>query len=307
MEKQSFIRRFYIYQKERFPFLAHGILISIFTFSAISYSRICRGAENFIDLDIYLLTAFSTVTLFFLLRLSDEFKDREYDAQHRPHLAVPRGVISFSELRIIGAVTFAIQLIVNILYLPQMLGLYAGVIVFLILMFKEFFVGEWLNKHIILYVVSHMFIIPLIDIFASGADWLLAGADAPMGLLFFFVVSFMNGIVLEFGRKIKATENEEHNTYTTRYGVQKATWIFIISLFITLIFSILAAWFAGYGITGALVLVVVFVVCAIPAFMFLKNQTVKISKTIELASGLWTAAMYLTLGGLPMIYTLIFK
>ena len=33
-----------------------------------------------------------------------------------------------------------------------------------------------------------MLIIPLIDIYASGLDWLLEGASAPKGLLFFFAV-----------------------------------------------------------------------------------------------------------------------
>jgi len=50
---QSFIRRFLTYQKERFPFLAHGVMISAFTFSAVSYSRICRGEEGFIPLEIF--------------------------------------------------------------------------------------------------------------------------------------------------------------------------------------------------------------------------------------------------------------
>ncbi len=45
-----------------------------------------------------------------------------------------------------------------------------------------------------------MFIIPLIDIYASGLDWFLAGVPPPRGLLFFFAVSYMNGIVLEIGR-----------------------------------------------------------------------------------------------------------
>lgn len=296
-----------MYQKERFPFLAHGILISIFTFSAISYSRICRGAEAFIDLHIYLLTALTTVSMFFMLRISDEFKDREYDAKYRPHLPVPRGLISLSELKKVGFGVFIFILIINAVWLTKMLGLFFIVIAFLALMFKEFFVGKWLNKHIILYVVSHMFIIPLIDIYASGADWLLAGDNAPIGLLFFFAVSFMNGIVLEFGRKIKVAENEEHNTYSTRYGANKATVIFLIMLFVTYIFSIAASWFAGYGTTGALVLSAIFVVCAIPAILFLKTKTLKLSKLIEVASGLWTAAMYLTLGGLPMVYSLIFK
>src|SRR6478735_7095324 len=49
-----FLKRFYKYQKERFPFLAHGLLIASFSFSAIAYSRICRNAPGFIELKNYL-------------------------------------------------------------------------------------------------------------------------------------------------------------------------------------------------------------------------------------------------------------
>ena len=37
--------------------------------------------------------------LFFLLRLFDEFKDAEDDAKYRPYRAVPRGLVTFGELR----------------------------------------------------------------------------------------------------------------------------------------------------------------------------------------------------------------
>src|SRR5690606_20595795 len=59
----SFITRFWIYQRERFPLLAHGILISAFSFSAIAYSRISRGATGFISWQHFLVGVFTTVTL----------------------------------------------------------------------------------------------------------------------------------------------------------------------------------------------------------------------------------------------------
>ena len=79
--KAPFIKRFYIYQKERFPFLAHGVMIAAFTFSAVSYSRICRGGTDFIKWSDFLIGIFATITLFFLVRIFDEFKDKEDDAK----------------------------------------------------------------------------------------------------------------------------------------------------------------------------------------------------------------------------------
>jgi hypothetical protein len=48
-------------------------------------------------------------------------------------------------------------------------------------------------------------------------------------------------------------------------------------------------------------------VCSLPAFIFLKNKTEKLSKYIEYGSALWTISMYLTLGGGPMISKLFFN
>ena len=48
-----------------------------------------------------------------------------------------------------------------------------------------------------------------IDLYSSGLDWKLDNAEPHLGLLFFFAVSYMNGLVLEFGRKIRTPEKEE--------------------------------------------------------------------------------------------------
>ncbi|TLV02921.1 UbiA family prenyltransferase [Dyadobacter luticola] len=301
--RAPFLKRLYIYQKERFPILGHGLLVTAFSFSAISFSRICRGAEGFVSWKIFLTGIFTTISLFFLVRIFDEFKDAEDDAKYRKELAVPRGLITFRELAITGAIFAAVQIVVNLIFFPKMLLIYSIVIGYLLLMGKEFFIADWLRRHQFWYVVSHMVIIPLIDIYASGLDWLLAGVDAPSGLVFFFAVSFMNGIVLEVGRKIRVPEKESEGvlTYTSLLGTQKAVWLWIAILVVTLSLSIAASVFAGYGKTAFLVLGAVFIICSMPAFLFLNKKTEKLSKMIEYASALWTIAMYLTLGGGPML------
>lgn len=303
-----FFRRFYIYQKERFPLLGHGLLVAAFSFSAISYSRICRGAEGFVNIRTFAVGIFTTISLFLLVRIFDEFKDAEDDARFRKELPVPRGLITFRELALTGIVVAIAQIVVNLVFFPEMLWIYAVVTGYLLLMGKEFFVPDWLKKHQFWYVTSHMFIIPLIDIYASGLDWLLAGVKAPAGLFFFFAVSYMNGIVLEVGRKIRAPERESEGvvTYTSMLGVPGATRLWLAVLSVTLLLSIAASLFAGYGNAVPAILGIVFLVCALPALLFFRNRNVKLSKMIEYASAAWTIAMYLTLGAGPMISKLLF-
>ncbi|HLG04446.1 MAG TPA: UbiA family prenyltransferase [Bacteroidia bacterium] len=300
------LKRLWIYQKERFPVFGHIPLVAAFTFSAIAYSRICAGKEGFVPWDRFAVGMITTVTLFLLVRIFDEFKDREEDAKYRPGLPVPRGLISLRELATIGILIAFLQIILNGIFTPKMLLLYFVVIGYLLLMGKEFFIGQWLKKHPFWYVTSHMLIIPLVDIYASGIDWLLEGTGAPKGLIYFFIVSYFNGIVLEIGRKIRAPEEESEGvlTYSSMLGVKKATWLWVIILFITLGWAVAASWFAGYGKTGLALLGIVFLVCALPAFLFLIHRTAKKSKLIEYASALWTIAMYLSLGGIPMVLKL---
>lgn len=303
----SFLTRLFIYQKERFPVLGHGLLVAAFSFSAISYSRICRGAAGFVSLRTFFTGIFITISLFFLLRVSDEFKDAEDDARYRGRLPVPRGLISLRELALTTIPIIILQLYINVFILPGMLILYVVVIAYLLLMGKEFFMSAWLKKHQFWYVVSHMFIIPLIDIYASGLDWKLEGARPPNGLFWFFAVSYMNGIVLEIGRKIRIPEMESEGviTYSALLGAKKSVILWICTLLLTLTVSICASVFAGYGKLALIVLGCVFTVCSLPAFIFLKKPSQKASKFIEYASAFWTVAMYVTLGGGPMISKLL--
>lgn len=307
MQQASLLKRFWLYQKERFPFLTHGLLITCFSFSAVSYSRISRDAMGFIEWEKFLICIFNTITIFFLLRVFDEHKDAEDDAKYRSELPVPRGLISLKELRSIGLFVFFLQIGVNALTYPSMLWLFAGVMIYMSLMGKEFFVAEWLKKHQFWYVVSHMFIIPFVDVFASGFDWYLEGVSTPFGLLFFFAVSFMNGIVLEVGRKIRSPENEKEGvlTYSHLLGPQKAIWLWIGVLLATLGFAAAAAYYANHGVIVYVVLSICFALTLWPAMVYLKTKSAKSAKAIELASGLWTMAMYLTLGGIVKLIELI--
>lgn len=176
---RSFAARFAEYQKERFPFVQHGPLIVTFTFSAISYSRVCRGAEGFIPAVDFVIGALTAIWFFLLLRLFDEFKDAEEDARFRPYRPVPRGLVSLPELRNLGFATALFFIAANAAAMPRMLAGIAVVLLYMFLMSREFFVRDWLKRHPLVYMASHMVIMPLIDFYTTGLDWLNAGAAPP--------------------------------------------------------------------------------------------------------------------------------
>ncbi len=305
MEKQlSLLSRFNIYQKERFPIIGHGIMILAFTFSAVSYSRICRGYDGFISLTDFMIGVFASFTLFLLVRIFDEFKDQEEDAKYRSYLPVPRGLITLAELKKIGWIVAILQVAVIGFFQTKMLLLYVIVLAYLLLMAAKFFAPVWLKKKQILYITSHMMIIPLIDLYSSGLDWLLVSdGGLHLGVVWFMAVSFTNGLVLEFGRKIRILEKEEEGviTYSKLYGTRRAAIIWSLLLTVTMILAGGASLFAGYAVWSLLIFFVFYVVCMIPAISFISNPTAISSKRIEYASALWTALMYLSLGAIPML------
>jgi 4-hydroxybenzoate polyprenyltransferase len=292
---------------ERFPIVKHGVIIAIFTFSAIGYSRILSDKTSFIPWFQYLLGFIIVFNSFLLLRISDEFKDIEEDRKYRPYLPVPRGLVSLKELALLGVILLLINSLIIAFFQYQLLFIYLGVLLLLVLMRYEFFLGGVLSKNRVIYTLSHMFIIPALDLYASALDWELEGTGFHNALLWFLLVSYFNGVVLEFGRKITSKENEETGvpTYSKIFGEKGAAIVWICSMLLTMSFALFAANAASFSLIGHLLLVVFFLICAIPGILFFKHSNHKNAKRIEVFSGVWTALMYLHLGGFPIIYTLL--
>jgi hypothetical protein len=117
----------------------------------------------------------------------------------RPRLAAPD--------RVAGPSTVPVTVLAAWLWHPPVLWLLALVWAWLLAMSFEFGVPEWLKARPVVYLLSHMAIMPLIDLLLTGLEWVPGGGAAP-GLGLFLALSFVNGCVLEIGRKLWAPENE---------------------------------------------------------------------------------------------------
>src|SRR5262249_47987075 len=153
------------------------------------------------------------------------------------------GLVSLHELGVLGGVAAGIQLLLCLLLDPTLLLLLAITWTYLALMSKEFFVGEWLKRHPVPYMVSHMVIIPLVDFYATACDWWPRGNGPPSGLGWFVAASYSNGIVIETGRKIRAPADEEHgvNTYSALWGPRNAVLVWLGAMLATATCAVLAA------------------------------------------------------------------
>jgi 4-hydroxybenzoate polyprenyltransferase len=293
--------RWWIYQKERFPIFKNGLLIAVFSSSAVGYSCLLRGDSPRLS---SLLVAFINVFIFFLqLRIADEFKDFSDDARYRSYRPVPRGLVKLDELGWVNILGATVQLGLS-LYLSPWLALLLGVVwLYIGLMWQEFFVPKWLKAHPVIYMLSHMLIMPLINLYATGCDWLVTGASFEVNGLWFLLASFFNGMVIEIGRKVRAPSDEEFGveTYSSLWGYKNAVlvWLVVVAL------GGFASLFAAYQVKEvALVgfVVGILLVCAVGVgWVFGRRPVSKWAKLVDTMSGLWTLFIYLCLGVIPFL------
>ncbi|MBL9213678.1 MAG: UbiA family prenyltransferase [Opitutaceae bacterium] len=295
------MNRWWIYQQERFPLLAHGPLIAAFSASAVGYSALLRGGRPAaLSFGVAFLGSLGS---FLLLRIADEFKDAEEDARYRPYRPVPRGLVQLRELAAIGVAVALLQLLLALSVGWPLVGLLAVTWAYFLLMSREFFARTWLKARPVAYLFSHMLIMPLIDWFATGCDWVRAGASMPPGLFWFLAASFCNGIVIELGRKIRAPGQEEPGveTYTALWGRPAAVAAWLAALVATLGCALAAADRIAFVVPLAAVLAGLLVVAAGVGIRFVRTPRPGLARGIEACSGGWTLALYLTLGVVPLL------
>jgi 4-hydroxybenzoate polyprenyltransferase len=301
------MNRWVIYQRERFPLLSHATLVAAFSASAVCFSSLVRGSIA-LPSAASTTVAFLTSLLFFLqLRIADEFKDCDADRRYRAYRPVPRGLVTLRELGVVAFAAALVQATLAVWLEPSLLRILLIAWVYLALMSREFFVGGWLKRHPLAYMTSHMVILPLIDLYATACDWRVAELSRPPeGLYWFLIVSYLNGIVVEIGRKTRAPQDEETgvDTYSALWGLHGAArgWLTAIAL------TGCAAWRAadriGAARPTAVLLVALMGICLGGAAWLLRSPKPGSGRVVEVMSGVWTVAMYLALGAAPLVVEL---
>jgi 4-hydroxybenzoate polyprenyltransferase len=215
-----------------------------------------------------------------------------------------RGLVTLRELAGFWVAAGAVQLGLCLWLDARLLPLLVVAWVYLGLMTKEFFAREWLKARPVAYLLSHMLIMPIVDLYATACDWLVAGhGRPPAGVLIFLIVSFFSGIVLEFGRKIRAPEDEEHGveTYSFLWGPRVAATVWLSALLLGATFAITAAYRVGVEAVTAAVLGLFFLLCLYTASRYLGKLQKGFGRRIENLSGVWVLVIYVLLGIAPLM------
>ena len=340
------IKNFKIYLNERFPLGKNSIFVLIFTLSGYIYTGLLYNSKIikptlskevnrvllFWDKEIdkvpiiwyKFLPLFIIIFMFFFqLRITDEFKDYEEDLKYRPYRPVQRGVISLKALGKIGIATIIIQIILAHVINPKLIYFMLLVWFYMFLMTKEFFIKNWLTERILIYALSHVVIMIFITlVIVKGTGYILEShfletlylllekyeKNIFIGLIPLFTLNYLNGIVLEIGRKTRRADEEEHGvqTYSKLWGKKKAAVIlsllFAVEYFLVILG--LSYTYEKYFLFSGLTLLIILIISIYFMIKFLKKDLS--GKIVESISGLWIVFSSMGLGLLPyFVFSLI--
>lgn len=329
------IKNFKIYLNERFPLGKNSIFVLIFTLSGYIYTGLLYNSkiinqifskEIKVPMPWHKIVALFIIIFmfFFQLRITDEFKDYEEDLKYRAYRPVQRGIISLKSLGKIGIATVIIQIMLAHVIDPEIIYFMIFVWIYMFLMAKEFFIKKWLTKRILIYALSHVVIMIFItlvivsatqyivldgaeNIFEFGAlQWYRHNID--FALIPLFTLNYLNGIVLEIGRKTRRADEEEHGvqTYSKLWGKKKAAVIlsllFAVEYFLVILG--LSYTYEKYFLFSGLVLLIILIISIYFMIKFLKKDLS--GKIVESVSGLWIVLSSMGLGLLPyFVFSLI--
>ena len=340
------IKNFKIYLNERFPLGKNSFFVLIFTLSGYIFTGLLYNSKIikptlskevnrvllFWDKEIdkvpiiwyKFLPLFIIIFMFFFqLRITDEFKDYEEDLKYRPYRPVQRGIISLKALGKIGIATIIIQIILAHVINPKLIYFMLLVWFYMFLMTKEFFIKNWLTERILIYALSHVVIMIFITlVIVKGTGYILEshfletlylsvekyGKNIFIGLIPLFALNYLNGIVLEIGRKTRRADEEEHGvqTYSKLWG-KKKTVIILSLLFAVEYFLVilgLSYTYEKYFLFSGLVLLIILIISIYFMIKFLKKDLS--GKIVESVSGLWIVFSSMGLGLLPyFVFSLI--
>jgi 4-hydroxybenzoate polyprenyltransferase len=169
------------------------------------------------------------------------------------------------------------------------------------LMAVEFGCPAWLKARPVPYLVSHMAIMPLIDLLITACEWGGRG-EMPVGLWPFLLLSFANGCVLELGRKIWSPDAERAGveTYSRLGGARRAVSVWLGAVIFAGGLTITTGMFAGVGELIAVCTLAAGVGVARAGWRFIQAPTPAHQAAVEKMAGVWVLVSYLALGFIPL-------
>lgn len=279
MNKISIIKRFYVYQKMRFPM----IIISLSLLPAILSSGAVVGSNiSLIQTFIALL-----ISILYLLhiRILDDRRDFDHDSLYHKSRPVQKGIITNKELRN-----------VDLIILPSLivLGASFGILGFLLIVTmlfysflaeKNFFVEKTLKKHFLTYNFVNTiqtFLLQLVIYIVFSGFIPLTGL-----VIFHFLFTCLGTIIFEFVRKVKMPKEigVGKDTYTWYFGFKKAMIVYVLLAFINLFLFFLVVGLTSSNLIWLLFSIVALLIIVGTSYMHISKRDYRTEQLVHISFG----------------------
>jgi 4-hydroxybenzoate polyprenyltransferase len=217
--------RWSIYFKERFPLIPNFLVAMGITHTA----RILAEKNSAASSSSWTTVLAVTGGMLFLaqIRLMDEFKDFEKDRIAHPDRPLPRGLFTHAEfgnwITRFNAAMVLLSVLLGVLVNPVSGVLFALGTLYLYLMFREFFMGDWLAKRPMLYAITHQLIIFPMGAFVYSC-YQMQVLNEP-GAFWFCMMLLGAFFGFEVGRKLDPHAHPILKTYLGQYGKNKTVFL----------------------------------------------------------------------------------
>lgn len=268
------------FTKERFKPFEYIPLIILFVGVNYLFSKALSGIQ--LGYPPLLVMGILGIFFFFRMRLFDEIKDYDVDLAINPTRPLARGLITVPEVK-----RMVLFLIVVEVILASTLGmitflLYISAILYSLLMYEEFFIGDWLRPKLTTYAVSHTIVVALLGLSLISANLGLMTFQS-LAIPVFLLSHWFIFNLFEFARKTFNADEERSNvpSYSKIFSLKGAYLLSASQVFLALL--LLFQLRSLFQVRWLLILGTLYVIGILPMVFNYKNYSAKNFRTLSTA------------------------
>jgi 4-hydroxybenzoate polyprenyltransferase len=278
-----------LFSRERFRPFEYLPLIILYVGVNYLFSRALSGLE--LPAIPLIIMGILGMSFFFRMRLFDEIKDYDVDLVINPARPLARGLITVPEVK-----RGILVLIILELLLAGTLGiltflLYILAVFYTLLMYEEFFIGDWLRPRLTTYAVSHTIVVSLLGLALISANLGMMTFKS-LAIPVFLLSHWFIFNLFEFARKTfdPSEERRDVASYSKIFSLKGAYLLSASQVLLALIclFQLRAL----FPVRWLLVLATFYILALVPMVFNLRNFS---AKSFRKLSTLYMALHYLIL------------
>lgn len=229
----SLANNWWIFVKERFPLGSHIPMVGLFCIGNVVLTQALTKGAMTINPLLFLLT----FLFFFRLRCFDEIKDYEVDLRVNPTRPLARGVLTVAQVKVMIAVVAVLEIALASMGGLAPLGMHLIAMAYSFLMYKEFFIGKWLSRHLTTYAVTHTFVSMLLGLSLAAQTVGAVNEQMLMTVIWIAPINWALFNLFEFARKTFAPDEERPHveSYSSLFGVLGAVALSLSQVAIALL------------------------------------------------------------------------